>query len=154
AISMLVLLHQANHPPVYAMGRKPGTDIFRPQSPEHAGDETIPGLLIARTEGRLTFASAPQAGEHLHALILTANPRVLLFDLSAVPDIEYTALRAITELEEKLREKEITLWLAALNPSALEVVGRSPLGKTLGHERMFRSIGEAVAAHTSKDEAA
>jgi hypothetical protein len=42
--------------------------------------------------------------------------------------------------------------VSALNPSALEVVERSPLGKTLGHERMFRTIGEAVSAYTTRGE--
>ena len=29
-ISILTLIAQANRPPVYAMGRKPDTDVFRP----------------------------------------------------------------------------------------------------------------------------
>jgi high affinity sulfate transporter 1 len=152
-ISLLVLFYQSNHPPVYAIGRKPGTEFFRPHSPEHSGDETFPGLLIVRTEGRMTFASAPHVGDRLHALIQGSKPRVLLADLSAVPDIEYTALKMMIDLQEKLGEAGITLWVAALNPSALEVVRRSPLGKTLGDERMFYDIQEAVGAYTSRGEA-
>jgi MFS superfamily sulfate permease-like transporter len=153
ALSLLVLLHQADHPAVYVMGRKPSTDIFRPQSPQHPGDETVPGLLIIRTEGWLTFASIPQVREQLRKLVLGANPRVLLFDLSVVPDIEYTALKALIEFEAKLREIGITLWVSALNPSALLVVERSPLGKTLGHERMFRTIPEAIETYSARGEA-
>jgi sulfate permease, SulP family len=99
-----------------------------------------------RTEGRLTFASAPRFGDHLHALLAEAKPHVLLLDLRAVPDIEYTALRMMIALDEKLQEGGIALWLAALNPSALEVVRRSPLGRTLGNERMYHNAQEAVAA--------
>jgi sulfate permease, SulP family len=145
AISVLTLMHQANHPPLYALGRKPGTDVFRPLSGEHPGDETFPGLLIVRTEGRMTFASAPQVGEMLWALVEAAKPRVLLIECSAIPDFEYTALRALTALEGKLRERGIFLWLSMLNPEALKVVERSPLGQTLGHERMFFNLREAVA---------
>jgi hypothetical protein len=50
AISVLTLTYQANHPLVYAVRRKPGTEVFRPQSSDHPGDETVPGLLIVRTE--------------------------------------------------------------------------------------------------------
>src|SRR5208337_1418096 len=39
-ISLLTLFYQANHPLVYAVGRKPGTKIFRPLLGEHPGDET------------------------------------------------------------------------------------------------------------------
>jgi SulP family sulfate permease len=146
AVSLVVLLYQANHPPTYAMARKPGTDVFRPLSTRHPGDETFPGLLIVRTEGRMTFASAPRIGGRLRELILQANPRILVIDFSAVPDIEYTALKMLTEFEEKLREGGITLWLAALNPEPLRVIQRSPLGETLGRERLFFNLEQAVEA--------
>jgi len=147
AISVLTLFYQANHPPVYAVRRKPGTDIFRPLSGEHLEDETIPGLLIIRTEGRMTFASAPRVGERLWDLVDDADPKVVLMECSAIPDFEYTALRALIGLEEKLRGRGISLWLAALNPEALTVVERSPLGQALGKARMSFNLHEAVKAY-------
>jgi sulfate permease, SulP family len=154
AISILTLIYQANHPLVYTVGRKPGTDVFRPQSPDHAGDETVPGLLIIRTEGRMTFASAPQARERLATLIAEAHPRVVILECSAIPDFEYTALHTLMQAEEKMREHGISLWLCALNPLALEVVRRSPLGRTLGSERMFLNLREAVKAYETRGDAA
>ncbi|UCE42058.1 MAG: SulP family inorganic anion transporter [Candidatus Aminicenantes bacterium] len=150
AISLLMLLYQANHPPIYAMGRKPGTDIFRPLSSKHPDDETFPGLLIVRTEGRMTFASAPRIGGRLWELIHETSLQVLVFDFGAVPDIEYTALKMLTEFEEKLREGNITLWLAALNPEPLKVIERSSLGKTLGRERMFFNLQQAVETYKTQ----
>jgi sulfate permease, SulP family len=64
-ISVLTLIYKANHPLVYAVGRKPGTTVYRPLTGDHPGDESIPGLLIIRTEGRMTFASAPHVGERM-----------------------------------------------------------------------------------------
>jgi high affinity sulfate transporter 1 len=151
AISLLTIFYQANHPPVYGMGRKPGTEIYRPLNREHPEDETIPGLLIVRTEGRMTFASAPRVGEGLWALVDAAEPKVMIMECSAIPDFEYTALRALTGLEEKLRERGVTLWLTALNPAALKVVERSPLGQVLGHERMFFNLREAVKAFEERE---
>ena len=43
-VSMVMLAHQAADPPVYVLGRKPGTNVFRPLSDEHPEDETFPGL--------------------------------------------------------------------------------------------------------------
>jgi len=34
------------------VGRKPGTDVFRRKTGEHPEDETFPGLLLLRAEGR------------------------------------------------------------------------------------------------------
>jgi high affinity sulfate transporter 1 len=154
AISLLTLIYQANHPPLYALGRKRDTNVFRPLSEAHPEDETFPGLLMVRTEGRMTFASAPRIGEKMWSLIDEAKPRVLALDLGAVPDIEYTALMMLTGFEEKLRQRGITLWLVALNPAVLHVVERSPVGATLGHERMFHNIEEAVAAYLASTPAA
>jgi len=86
-------------------------------------------------------------GERFQDLIHEAQPRVLVLDCSAIPDIEYTALKILIDAEEKLREAGITLWLAALNPRALEVVKRSPLFATLGYERMFFNLEQAVEAY-------
>lgn len=146
-ISILTIVYQANHPLVYILRRKPGTDVFRPQSPEHPADETIPGLLIIKTEGRMTFASAPRAQEHLAALITKVRPKVVILECSAIPDFEYTALRTLIRAEEKMQEGGITLWLSALNPLALEVVRRSALARALGPERMFFNISDAVNAY-------
>jgi sulfate permease, SulP family len=154
AISVLTLIYQANHPLVYTLRRKPGTDVFRPQFLDHPADETISGLLIIKTEGRMTFASAPHTRERVAALIDEAHPKVVILECSAIPDFEYTALRTLTGAEEKMREAGITLWLSALNPQALEVVRRSPLGQVLGPERMFFNLPDAVKAYESRGIAA
>jgi SulP family sulfate permease len=39
------------------------------------------------------------------------------------------------------------LWLSALNPLALNMVRRSPLGQALGTERMFFNLRDAVKAY-------
>src|SRR5215831_1792865 len=52
-VSLLALAYGAYNLPVYAVGRKRDTNVFRPLSPGHPHDETWPGLLILRTEGRV-----------------------------------------------------------------------------------------------------
>lgn len=144
-VSLLALVYHSNRPPVYVLARKPGANIFRPLSPEHPEDETFPGLLIVRTEGRIHFANAQRVGDKMWPLIHDAKPRVVLLDCSAVPDIEYTALRMLTDAEEKLRESGIVLWMAALNPEVLDVIRKTPLGKILDRERMFFNVEHAVS---------
>jgi len=142
--SLVALAHQAYNAPVYVLGRKPGTHAFRARSAEHPEDETWPGLLILRTEGRMFFANAPGVCEQMVALIAASRPQVVLIDFSAVPDLEYTALRMLAEAEERLRREGTTLWVAALNPEVLAMVQRSGLGRALGRERMFFNLQMAV----------
>ena len=146
-VSMLDIIYRASHAPVYEMGRKPGTDVFRPLA-DHPDDETFPGLLILRTEGRLYFGSAPRILEMMGAMIQERQPQVVVLDCSAIPNIEYTALKQLEEREEKLREVGISFWLAALNPAALYTIERSSLGTTLGHQRMFFNLEQAIEAYT------
>jgi high affinity sulfate transporter 1 len=142
--SLLALAQQAYNPPVYTMGRKRGTQVFRPRSSEHPDDETWPGLLILRTEGRLFFANAQRVADKMRPLVEAARPSVVVLDCSALIDIEYTAVKMLIEAEERLRQEGIAVWLAALNPEVLAVVQRSKLGETLGRERMFFNLETAV----------
>jgi MFS superfamily sulfate permease-like transporter len=102
-------------------------------------------LRVVRTEGRIHFANAHRVGDKMWPMIHDAKPKVVLLDCSAVPDIEYTALRMLTDAEEKLRELGIALWLAALNPDALPVIRKAPLGKTHGRDRLFFNAEEGVS---------
>jgi sulfate permease, SulP family len=142
--SLLALAQQAYNPPVYVMGRKRGAQVFRALSSEHPDDETWPGLLILRAEGRLFFANAQRVADKMRPMVEQAKPSVVLLDCSAITDIEYTAVKMLTEAEERLRNNGVAVWLAALNPEALAVVQRSKLGPTLGRERMFFNVQAAV----------
>ena len=151
--SLLALAHQAYDPPVYALGRKRGTHVFRPLSEEHPEDETWPGLLIVRAEGRIFFANAQRIGDKMWLLVARQKPSIVLIDFSAVFDIEYTALKMLAEAEEKLRRDGITLWLAALTPDVLTVVKRSRIGETLGRERMFFNLQMGVEKYEQASKA-
>jgi MFS superfamily sulfate permease-like transporter len=151
AISVLTLMFQANHPPVYAVAYNREKDIFR-RAGEHEGDEIFSGLLMLRTEGRLTFANAANAAEKMRALVEQYNPTVIVLECSAIPDIEYTALVMLTEAEQRLRGRGVTLWLAALNPDLLKMIDRSTLGIVLGHDRMFFNLPQALEVYRQRRE--
>ncbi|MGB7972074.1 MAG: SulP family inorganic anion transporter, partial [Candidatus Deferrimicrobiaceae bacterium] len=143
-VSLVALVIRAGRHPLLPLGRKPGTNVFRPRSPEHPEDETFPGLLMLRPVGGIYFANAPHLGQEIWALVNEFKPRVLVLDLSAVPDLEFTALRMLTDGEEKGREAGTSLWLVGLNPGVLATVRNSPLWARLGRERMFFTLGQAV----------
>jgi len=143
AVSVLMLLHAANHPPAYVVGRKPGTDTFRSLE-DHPEDEIFPGLLIMRTEGRMNSASMPHARDELRRLVVESRPQVVILECSAIPDFEYSALMVLTEAENKMAQAGITLWLVGLNPEPFQRIRASPLGQVLGDERMFPTLAQAV----------
>jgi high affinity sulfate transporter 1 len=153
-ISLAALVYETNRAPVYALGRKPGTDIFRSRTAEHPEDESFPGLLIVRTEGRMYFANAQRVGDRMWELIHETKPRVLVLDCSAIPNLEYTALGMLTNGEQRLGDAGIELWLAGLTPVALDLIRRSPLGAKLGRKRMCFDVADAVRRFQALEEKA
>jgi len=143
-VSLVALMIHGNRYPLLVLGRKPGTNIFRPHSAEHPEDENFPGLLLLRPEGAIYFANVSRLAMKLRELHLEFSPRVLVLDMSAVPLLEYTALTMLIDGDEKLRDLGITLWLVGLNPEVLEVVNRSGLGERLGRVRMLFTLEQAV----------
>jgi MFS superfamily sulfate permease-like transporter len=146
-VSLVALASQVADPPVYVLGRKPGTNVFRPRSMEHPEDQTFPGLLMLRLEGRIFFANAEIIGQKIGLLVNEAQPKVLVLDLSAVFDLEYSALKALSEGEKRQRDLGVATWLVGLNPGVLQMVQRSPLGIALGREKMQFSLELAVAKY-------
>jgi len=143
-VSLIALAHQTANPPVYPLGRKPGTNFFRPRSEDHPEDEIFPGLLLVRLEGRIFFLNAAHIGEKIRLLVEETTPKIVVLDLSGVFDLEYTALNMLIEGEKAQRERGISLWLVGLNPAVLEMIQRSSLGASLGRERMHFTLELAV----------
>ena len=143
-LSLLALVYHASLRPVSVLGRKPGTDVFRPLSRAHPEDETFPGLLLLKTEGMVHFGNAQRVVSRMWPLIHEHRPRVVVLDCSAIPDFEYTALKVLGEVEGQLQQSGISLWLAGLNPEPLQLVQRSELGRTLGRPRMHFNLERAV----------
>jgi high affinity sulfate transporter 1 len=146
-VSVIALAHQTANPPVHVLGRKPGTNVFRVRSDEHPDDESIPGLLLLRIGGRIFFLNAERIGEKLRPLIRAASPRVVALDMSGIFDLEYSALKMLTEAEKRQRESGVLLWLIGASPEVSAVLRRSALGKALGDERMLANLDMAISQY-------
>ena len=99
---------------------------------------------VLRLEGRVFFFNA----EHIAQIDAKLGPRCAAEDRgnpsqrrvrSRVP-----ALKMLIEGERRHRESGVLLWLVGLNPEVLAVVRRSPLGETLGRERMHFTLEVAL----------
>ena len=150
-VSLVTLAHQVADPPVYVLRRKPGTNVFRPQSPEHPDDESFPGLLLLRPEGPIFFANAIHIAHKIEPLIRETLPKVVAVDASGVLDMEYTALKMFAQVAKRQSQNGIQLWLIGMNPGVLAVVQRSPLGKTLRRDQMHFNLEIAVGRYLSDE---
>ncbi len=146
-VSLVTLAYHVADPPVYVLRRKPGTNVFRPQSAEHSEDESFPGLLLLRLEGPVFFVNAAHVAYKIEPLVTEAQPRVVAVDLSAVLDMEYTALKMFVEATRRQRDRGVQVWLVGMNPGVLAMVQRSPLGKMLGREGMHFNLEIALTRY-------
>jgi high affinity sulfate transporter 1 len=153
-VSLATLAWQTVHPQVFAIGRKRGADVLRPLSAEHPDDETFEGLLIARPEGRLFFVNAQAVADQLQALVAEHQPRVVVLDMSRVPDIEYSALQMLFEGDARAPARGYELWVADLNPGVLEMVRRSGLADRLGDRLLFNARVAIERYHARSDASA
>ena len=136
---------------MYVLRRKPGTNVFRPLSPEHPEDESFPGLLLLRPEGPIFFANAIHIAHKIEPLIRETLPKVVAVDASGVLDMEYTALKMFAQVAKRQSQNGIQLWLIGMNPGVLAVVQRSPLGKTLRRDQMHFNLEIAVGRYLSDE---
>ena len=138
-ISMIGLASQTASPRVSVIVRKRGADVLRPVSDEHPDDETFEGLLIVRPEGRLFFLNIENVAAQVAALVNQYQPRVLVIDMSRVPDLEFTALEVLRESEKRAADRGAVLWVVGLNPAVLEMVRRAGLADKLGDRLLFNT---------------
>jgi sulfate permease, SulP family len=143
----VALAYQVADPPVYVLGRKPGTNVFRPRTKEHPEDETFAGLLLLKLEGRVFFVNAEHIAQKIRTSIEEINTTIVALDLSGVPDLEYTALKMLIDAEKRQRDHGVRVWLIGMNPHVFEVVQRSHLGEVLRRDDMHFNLEIAVAKH-------
>jgi anti-anti-sigma regulatory factor len=82
--------------------------------------------------------------DRIKTLIAKNQPRVMVMDMSGVPDIEYSALQMLVEGEQRFAGQGVSLWLTGLNPAVLETVRHAGLAERLGRERMPHNAHAAI----------
>lgn len=154
ALSIIVLFYQTTKPSVYVLGRKPGTDVYRPLE-LHKSDESIEGMLIVRPVGGLYFANSDHVIDHVKELVAQTlpKPKVLLIDASAIPDIEYSSALALKALRRDLLADGTDVWYTGYNPVPFEMVKKGLGEEELKSGRFFNVVEDAVAAYQAQTSA-
>ena len=113
-LSLGWLLSLSLRPNDAILGRVPGRAGFH-NIAQHAGAQTMPGLLIYRFEANLVFYNVESFADRLRATITAAREPVrwVVVDLSPVSLIDATALQRFEELRDEFAARGISLCVAA-----------------------------------------
>ena len=145
ALSLAVLVWRSSHPHMAVVGRVPGTEHFRNIDRYHV--DTLPGLIALRIDESLYFANAQIIEEKVEALIQSnTDTRTVLMILSAVNQLDSTALAMLTDMQKDLAARHITLQFAEIKGPVLDRLRNTPLGETM-RDQIFLSTHEAFAVH-------
>lgn len=146
ALSLAVLVWRSSHPHMAVVGRMPGTEHFRNIDRQQV--DTLPGLIALRIDESLYFANAHMLEEKVEAL-LRSHPqtRGILLIMSAVNQLDATALGTLTDLEKSLASRNICLQFSEVKGPVLDRLRPTPLGQRM-KDRIFLSTHQAFLAFT------
>ncbi len=145
-LSLAVLVWRSSHPHMAVVGRVPGTEHFR--NIDRHQVETLPGLVALRIDESLYFANAQMLESKIESLVQThPGTHCILLILSAVNQLDSTALGILTELEKSLASRNISLQFSEVKGPVLDRLRPTPLGERMKH-RIYLSTHQAFQAHT------
>ena len=112
-------------------------------TPLHA-DRAVPrGVVLYEVAGPLFFGAAQKAIHVLESLHETT--RAVVFDLTAVPVIDYTALVALESAILKLQKRHVLVVLAGVQPQPAGLFARAGLKAVPGKLVLCRTLADGVA---------
>ena len=149
AMSLAVLVWRSSHPHMALVGRVPGTEHFR--NIERHQVEVFPGLIALRIDESIYFANSQLIAEKIEGL-LSEYPTTdcVLLILSAVNQLDTTALGMLTELEKTLAARNITLQFAEIKGPVQDRLQPTELGDRM-QNRIFLSTQQAFLDYQAKN---
>lgn len=150
-LSLAVVVWRSSRPHMAVVGRVPGTEHFR--NIDRHDVELATGLIALRIDESIYFANAQVLEDKIESLVAeSTGTRAVLLIMSAVNQLDSTALGMLDELEKNLQAKGISLQFAEIKGPVLDRIHTTDLGKRM-HDRIFLSTHQAFQQYTAKAQA-
>ncbi|WP_127500663.1 SulP family inorganic anion transporter [Actinoplanes solisilvae] len=145
ALSVLNVFRRAWWPYRTELARPVGVDGFHDlrQYPDAA---KIPGLVVFRFDAPLIFANARTFREEIRRLA-TPDIRWIVIAAEPITDVDTTAADMLTELDEELNAKGISLVFAELKNPVKQKIDRYELTRTIDPAHFYPTLDDAIAAY-------
>jgi high affinity sulfate transporter 1 len=147
AIVLSVLLHVKRHyePNDAVVTRdEHGRVIFAKPVP---GTVSEPGLVVYRFGVGLFYANASRFAEEVLGLVdVPEPPRWLVLLADGIDDVDYSGGKTVVEVAEQLAERGVVFAVAAVSDDVKHELDLFGLTETIGEERYFDTVEDAIAA--------
>jgi len=143
---LLLVIYNASRPHVGVLGAVPGVPGAYGDVERHPDYERVPELLVLRLEATLFYANATLVRDRVKYLVGASDPlpRAVILELTANAALDITSAEMLEQLATTLRSAGIEAALADLRQPVIEMARRTGLLDTLGEDRIFRTVGDAV----------
>jgi MFS superfamily sulfate permease-like transporter len=120
---------------------------WRP-GPATPGRVTEPGLIVYRFDADLFYANQNRFTDEVRALVKQAPMPVhwIIVDAAAITDIDYSAAQSLRELLGDLAQQHVSVSFGRVSPYLRADMDRHGITAAVGAQRVFATLGEAVAA--------
>ena len=150
---LLHVIYTASRPHLGVLGAVPGVPGAYGDVERHPDYDRIPELLVLRIEAPLFYANATLVRDRIKVLVGSSDPlpRAVILEPSAQDGLDITSAEMLEQLITTLRSAGIDFALADLRQPVIDMARRTGLLETLGENRIFHTIDEAVrtlSAHT------
>jgi sulfate permease, SulP family len=145
-LSFVNSLYAVARPYCVELARVPGSTVWwPPDSGERR--EHVPGVLVFAAAAPLTFTNAQYISDRIMAALAASSVpvKLLVIEASGMTDIDYTGSQVLQQTITELKSRSIDVAIARLSDErAQSEVSRTGLIATLGPERLFKTVEEAV----------
>ncbi len=150
ALSILNVFRRAWWPYATVLGRVEGVEGYH-DIRNYPGAGHLPGLVIYRFDGPLFFANATTFRDQIRRLAKAdPKPAWILIAAEPVTDVDTTASDMLTELDEALNTRGISLVFAELKDPVRAKIERYGLTRTIDPHHFYPTIGAAITAFRSQ----
>jgi SulP family sulfate permease len=149
-LSLLWLIAVATQPDMPALGREPGTQVYRDLT-ENPDDERPTGVAVVRLDGGLFFATSDALEDRVRTLIQeTPNLIGVVVDLEGVNFIDSQGSAKVDDILVLCDQAGVTLRLARVKPRVRAVLEREQLVERLGSDHIHGNVHRAVEAQQAE----
>lgn len=149
---LLLVVYNASRPHVGVLGAVPGVEGAYGDVERHPDYQRIPGLLVLRLGAPLFYANANLVRDRVKVLVGASDPlpRAVILEPSAQDGLDITSAEMLKELIATLRSAGTDFALADARQPVVEMARRTGLLETLGEDRVFLTVADAVRALGAK----
>jgi MFS superfamily sulfate permease-like transporter len=146
--SILMLLARASQPHVAFLGRIPGTNSYSDLA-RHPENESLRHAIVCRPEASVLYVNAESVLEAVSNRLeaeSASDVRLVVFDLSASPQIDLAGCAMLHKLHDELARRSIVLRIVGAHGGVRDLLRADGIGEKVGGLGRFVTLEDVLGS--------